>query len=176
MKGALSAAVVASLFFVPGFAVAAELRAEIRQATPNWPGNSLGVVTISDGPNGAIVKTVLNGLPPGPHGFHIHESGSCQPTPANVQPVPVGGAGGHLDPQHTSKHEGPAGNGHLGDLPVLQVADDGGATQTLPAPHIKDVTVLRGKSVVIHIGGDNYSDQPQPLGGGGARIACGVIE
>jgi superoxide dismutase, Cu-Zn family len=28
---------------------------------------------------------------------------------------------------------------------------------------------------MIHAGGDNYADQPQPLGGGGARIACGVI-
>jgi Cu-Zn family superoxide dismutase len=34
----------------------------------------------------------------------------------------------------------------------------------------------RGNELVIHIGGDNYSDQPQPLGGGGARIACGAIE
>ena len=25
-------------------------------------------------------------------------------------------------------------------------------------------------------GGDNYSDQPVPLGGGGARIACGVAK
>ncbi|MBF9200908.1 superoxide dismutase, partial [Acinetobacter baumannii] len=24
--------------------------------------------------------------------------------------------------------------------------------------------------------GDNYSDSPLPLGGGGARIACGVIK
>ena len=29
---------------------------------------------------------------------------------------------------------------------------------------------------MIHAGGDNYSDQPKPNGGGGARIACGVIE
>jgi Cu-Zn family superoxide dismutase len=28
---------------------------------------------------------------------------------------------------------------------------------------------------MIHAGGDNYADQPAPLGGGGARIACGVI-
>ena len=167
---------LASLFLVPGFALAAELRVEIRQATPTGPGDPLGEVTISDGPSGAIVKTALKGLPPGPHGFHIHENGSCQPTIENGQPVPAGGAGGHLDPQHTGKHEGPAGNGHLGDLPVLQVAGDGSATQTLTAPHIKDVGVLHGKSMVIHIGGDNYSDQPQPLGGGGARIACGVIE
>ncbi|MBV8452160.1 MAG: superoxide dismutase, partial [Deltaproteobacteria bacterium] len=26
-----------------------------------------------------------------------------------------------------------------------------------------------------HAGGDNYSDTPLPLGGGGARLACGVI-
>ena len=176
MKGSPFAAVVASFFLVPGFALAAELRVEIRQATPTGPGDSLGTVTIGDGPSGAIVTTALKGLPPGPRGFHIHENGSCQPTTANGQPVPAGGAGGHLDPQHTGKHEGPAGNGHLGDLPVLQVAGDGSATQTLTAPHIKDVAVLRGRSVVIHIGGDNYSDQPQPLGGGGARIGCGVIE
>ena len=28
---------------------------------------------------------------------------------------------------------------------------------------------------MIHSGGDNYSDEPK-LGGGGARVACGVIE
>jgi Cu-Zn family superoxide dismutase len=29
---------------------------------------------------------------------------------------------------------------------------------------------------MIHEGGDNYADEPKPLGGGGARIACGVVE
>src|SRR5438105_14959571 len=144
-----------------GIAAAAELRAEMRQAAPTGPGDALGTVTISDGAGGATIKTALKGLPPGPHGFHIHENGSCQPTTANNQPVPAGAAGAHLDPQHTGKHEGPEGNGHLGDLPALQVAGDGSATQTLTAPHIKDLTTLRGRSVVIHIGGDNYSDQPQ---------------
>jgi Cu-Zn family superoxide dismutase len=28
---------------------------------------------------------------------------------------------------------------------------------------------------MLHAGGDNHSDHPAPLGGGGARIACGVI-
>ena len=28
---------------------------------------------------------------------------------------------------------------------------------------------------MIHDGGDNYADDPKPLGGGGGRIACGVI-
>jgi superoxide dismutase, Cu-Zn family len=155
---------------------AAELRAEMRQATPTGPGEALGTLNIADGPAGAAVKTALKGLPPGPHGFHVHETGSCAPTTANNQPVPAGGAGGHFDPQRTGKHEGPDGAGHLGDLPVLQVAADGSAAADLTAPHIRDVAALRGKAVVIHAGGDHYSDQPAPLGGGGARIACGVLE
>jgi Cu-Zn family superoxide dismutase len=27
----------------------------------------------------------------------------------------------------------------------------------------------------VHAGGDNHSDHPAVLGGGGARVACGVI-
>jgi len=29
---------------------------------------------------------------------------------------------------------------------------------------------------MIHAGSDNYADEPKPLGGGGSRVACGVIE
>jgi hypothetical protein len=35
---------------------------------------------------------------------------------------------------------------------------------------------VKGRSIVIHAGDDNYFDQPAPLGGGGARIACGVAK
>ena len=28
---------------------------------------------------------------------------------------------------------------------------------------------------MVHAGGDNNSDQPEKLGGGGARVACGLI-
>ena len=176
MNGYRIGITAAWLVCVGTVATAAELRVEMHKATPSGPGEALGTVTISDGAGGAVVKTALKGLPPGPHGFHIHENGSCQPTAANNQPVPAGGAGGHFDPQKTGKHEGPQGAGHLGDLPVLTVAPDGSANESLTAPHLKDVASLRGKSVMIHAGGDNYSDQPQPLGGGGARIACGTIE
>ena len=160
-----------------GPAIAAELKAELHKATPTGPGEAIGTVVISDGSGGAAVKTALKGLPPGPHGFHVHQTGSCDPTTsAGGQPTPAGGAGGHFDPQNTGKHEGPQGSGHLGDLPLLDVGGDGAANTTLTAPHIKDVASLKGKAVVIHAGGDNYSDQPQPLGGGGARIACGVLQ
>lgn len=166
----------AGLAWGSGLAVAAEVKADMQKATPTGPGEAIGSVTISDGSGGAAVKTALKGLPPGPHGFHVHQNGSCDPaTPAGGQPTPAGAAGGHYDPQNTGKHEGPQGAGHLGDLPVLDVGADGAANTPLTAPHIKDVAALRGKAVVIHAGGDNYSDQPQPLGGGGGRIACGII-
>jgi Cu-Zn family superoxide dismutase len=157
-------------------AATAELHATMRLATPAGPGDAVGTVTISDSPGGAVFALALKGLPPGVHGFHVHEHGSCAPTVTNGQTVPAGAAGGHLDPAATHKHEGPAGSGHLGDLPALRIAQDGTADQTLTAPRITDIGMLKGRTLMIHAGGDNYSDQPAPLGGGGARIACGVIE
>lgn len=29
---------------------------------------------------------------------------------------------------------------------------------------------------MIHAGGDNHSDHPLPLGGGGGRIVCGIVK
>ena len=85
-------------------------------------------------------------------------------------------AGGHYDPQGTKKHLGPHHKeGHLGDLPVLVVDKDGSASLPGLAPRLK-TSNLNGRSVMIHAGGDNYDDQPAPLGGGGGRIACGVVK
>jgi len=172
----IAIATAGCLVAAAGMAAAAELHAEMRLATPTGTGDAIGTVTIADSAAGATIKTALKGLSPGPHGFHIHEKGSCQPSTANNQPVPAGAAGGHFDPDKSGRHEGPQGSGHLGDLPILQATPDGTANQTLTAPRLKDVAALKGKSVMIHAGGDNYSDQPAPLGGGGARVACGVIE
>ncbi|HAQ86214.1 MAG TPA: superoxide dismutase [Cu-Zn] SodC1, partial [Pseudomonas sp.] len=44
------------------------------------------------------------------------------------------------------------------------------------APRLKSLGDLKGHALMVHEGGDNYSDEPKPLGGGGARVACGVIE
>jgi len=89
--------------------------------------------------------------------------------------VPALAAGGHYDPASTGKHEGPYGNGHLGDLPALYVAADGKATLPVLAPRLK-VSDIKGRSLMIHAGGDNYSDAPALLGGSGARVACGVVK
>ena len=60
-------------------------------------------------------------------------------------------------------------------MPVLFVDADGTASLPTLAPRLK-VKDLHKHSVMIHAGGDNYADQPAPLGGGGPRIACGVID
>jgi Cu-Zn family superoxide dismutase len=176
VKHLFAAAMLAGGLGVATSAHAADLQAEMRLATPTGPGGTIGTVTISEGSGGAVFRIGLKGLPPGTHGFHVHENASCAPGMANGQPVPAGGAGGHLDPAHTGHHEGPTGHGHLGDLPVLTVAQDGAAQESLTAPAIKNLAQVRGHALMIHAGGDNYSDTPAPLGGGGARIACGVIE
>jgi Cu-Zn family superoxide dismutase len=157
-------------------AFAATAFANIYLATPDGRGAAVGSAIFSDSGAGAHVRLSLHGLPPGQHGFHVHSKSSCDPNTKDGQPVPAGAAGGHHDPGLTSHHEGPAGRGHLGDLPYLTVAADGTDTESLDAPRIGDVSSLRGHALVIHAGGDNYADQPAPLGGGGARIACGVIE
>lgn len=123
---------------------------------------------------GLLVVPKLSGLPPGLHGFHIHENGDCGPNGANGQQGPGLAAGGHLDPENTGKHRGPYEPGHLGDLPALYVDEQGRALLPVLAPRLT-VADLHGHALMIHQGGDNYSDIPAPLGGGGPRIACGVI-
>lgn len=158
-----------------GVAAAADLTARMERATPTGPGEAIGTITVSAGAGGAVFKLDLKGLPPGPHGFHVHANNACGPTTVNDAAVPAGAAGGHWDADKTGKHEGPTGHGHGGDLPVLDVGIDGTAKQSLTAPRITEVAALKGHAIVIHAGGDNYSDQPAPLGGGGARLACGII-
>ena len=138
-------------------------------------GAAVGTITLQDSSGGLVLKTDLKGLTPGQHGFHLHANGSCAPAAQNGQMAAGMAAGGHFDPAKTGKHLGPdAMGGHKGDLPVLVVAADGTAKVSLLAPHLKLADVA-GHALMIHAGGDNYSDQPQPLGGGGARIACGVV-
>lgn len=89
--------------------------------------------------------------------------------------VPGLAAGGHYDPANTDFHSGPYGEGHLGDLSLLYADSKGEANSPILAPRVK-VSDLKGRSLMIHAGGDNYSDNPKKLGGGGARMACGVVK
>lgn len=133
-----------------------------------------GKVTIEDTPYGLLLTPDLSGLPAGVHGFHVHQNGSCAAAPNNGVMTAAFAAGGHWDPDKTAVHLGPYANGHKGDLPALYVTADGRATYPVLAPRLK-VADLQGHALMVHAGGDNHSDHPAPLGGGGARMACGVV-
>mgnify|MGYP001591295083 CR=1 FL=1 len=150
------------------------LDVEIHQVTAEGVGAALGTIQLSDTPEGLKLSPTLKNLPGQVHGFHIHEKPSCAPGEKDGKPGAALSAGGHYDPDHTGKHEGPAGQGHKGDLPLLKVDAKGNANEAVVAPRLKlaDVT---GHSLMIHVKGDNYSDTPEKLGGGGARFACGVV-
>ncbi|WP_428946028.1 superoxide dismutase [Cu-Zn] SodC [Pantoea sp. FN060301] len=157
------------------FAHAASEKVDIKLATPQGAGESIGSVTIEETSYGLTFTPDLKALPPGIHGFHVHANGSCEPQTKEGKVVPAGAAGGHLDPQNTGKHLGPYREGHLGDLPALYVTSDGMATYPVLAPRIKKLSEIKGKALMVHVGGDNHADEPKPLGGGGDRLACGVI-
>ncbi|NDI87603.1 superoxide dismutase family protein [Undibacterium crateris] len=137
---------------------------------------SIGYVSIKESEYGLLLTPNLTGLPAGVHGFHIHQNPTCAPLTKDGKSVAALAAGGHWDPNDTKKHGGPYGDGHLGDLPSLFVSGDGTSATQLLAPRIKSVSQIKGRALMVHIGGDNHSDHPMPLGGGGARIACGLIE
>jgi Cu-Zn family superoxide dismutase len=71
-------------------------------------------------------------------------------------------------------HHGPNSDGHRGDMPVLRANATGQVDGAILVPQLK-LEDIKGRAFVIHAGGDNYSDTPLALGGGGARIACGVV-
>jgi Cu-Zn family superoxide dismutase len=148
--------------------IAASARAEdltvtMHMLTQDGTSKDIGTIVIAQTAAGATFILNLHDLPPGAHGFHVHENGICGPTLMNGVRIPGGAAGSHWDPDHTYKHLGPTGQGHMGDLPVLDVGLDGTAKQTLTAPRIMNINALKEHAMIIHAGG-------------GARIACGVIE
>lgn len=156
-------------------AQAASDTVEMHLVTPQGVGQSIGTVKVTETADGLEFAPSLHALPPGEHGFHVHTNGSCQPAMKEGKASAAEAAGGHFDPQHTGKHEGPNGMGHSGDLPLLVVDNDGKATGAVLALRLQTLGQIKGRALMIHLGGDNMSDQPKPLGGGGARYACGVI-
>jgi Cu-Zn family superoxide dismutase len=155
---------------------AADLTVIMRRATSDGTGDSIGTITISSSTGGATFQLDLHGLPPGQHGFHVHENPTCGPILMGGIRIPAGAAGEHLDPDNIGRHTGPLGDGHLGDLPLVEANAGGIAKLSVIAPRIKDVEVLHKRSLIIQTGGDSYSDSPARDGGGSGRFACGVIQ
>jgi len=158
-----------------GYSRADEMIIQVYLVTDQGIGKNIGTVTATDSQYGLILIPQLSDLSLGMHGFHVHQNPDCSHAMKDGKHVAALAAGGHYDPLKTGKHEGPYGKGHLGDLPALYAGADGRATLPVVSPRLK-VSDLKGRSLMIHTGGDNYSDYPEALGGGGARIACGVTK
>lgn len=137
-------------------------------------GEAIGFAHFTQGPIGAIVQIEIKDLPPGKHGMHLHAVGTCD------HHDHFKSASGHInvnEAQHGYLNpQGP----EPGDLPNIFVHDDGTAKLELFLPQIdiKEGKALLldedGSSLMIHEAPDDHFTQP--IGGSGARIACGVIE
>ncbi len=138
----------------------------------NSQGEKVGRATLTQQPAGVRISLQAWKLSPGPHGFHIHAVGKCDP-PSFTS------AGGHFNPDG-KKHglKNPAGP-HAGDLPNLVVGPDGSVSAEVVASEVtlglgKNSLFRRdGSALVIHAAPDD--DTTDPAGNAGARIACGVI-
>jgi Cu-Zn family superoxide dismutase len=166
---------IAMLLLVAGFAMAQDVVVTVNLVSAEGVGKEIGTITAKDTQFGVLLTPNLAGLPPGVHGFHLHENASCEPAKKDEKMTAAQAAGAHLDPGKTAKHEGPYAAGHVGDLPPLYAGADGNVTTPVLAPRLK-AKDLKGHALMIHAGGDNFSDKPEALGGGGARIACGVVK
>lgn len=160
---------------VMGTAHAASLNVPMSLVSTDGAPQAIGIVRVSETPYGLLFTPDLKALPAGVHGFHVHENGSCEARTKDGVKVAALAAGGHFDPQQTGKHLGPYGDGHLGDLPALYVTAEGIADYPVLTSRLKSLAEIKGRALMIHAGSDNHSDMPKPLGGGGDRVACGVI-
>ena len=139
----------------------------------NAQGKKVGKAVFSDSAQGLLLSLDVQGLPPGIHAMHIHDTGQCDPPQFKS-------AGPHFNPDG-KKHgvQNPEGY-HAGDLPNVAVGGHGiGKLNALlpeltlsKGPH----AILKpgGTSLVIHASPDD--GKTDPSGNSGDRIACGVIK
>jgi superoxide dismutase, Cu-Zn family len=160
------------LLIATGVAIAQQLSVDINRISESGVGDKIGTILVKEGKGGVTFKVSAKGVPKGPHGFHVHDKGDCGAASKDGKMMAGLAAGPHYDPAGTKSHKGPKGDGHKGDLPVLN-ATKKGITQTVTAPQLK-LADIRGRALMIHEGGDNYTDTPEN-GGGAGRIACGVV-
>ena len=139
----------------------------------NTKGVKIGTVNLEETDAGVRISLEASDLPPGIHGFHIHETASC------VAPT-FETAGGHFNPTKASHGMNHEGGPHAGDLPNIEVGKDGTIKEEIIAKHVTLKTHQEnslfdsdGSALVIHAKADD--NKSQPAGNAGDRIACGVI-
>lgn len=137
--------------------------------TPTSNSNANGTLTLRELSDGRVEATVnLTGVPPGVHGFHIHEKGDCGDN-GNA-------AGGHYNPTNTPHGAPNAAAHHAGDFGNVTADASGKVSET---KILEGITVTEGPStavghaVILHANPDDLTTQPS--GNAGPRIACGIV-
>lgn len=136
-------------------------------------GAQVGRATLTQTPHGVLLHVELHDLPAGPHAFHIHETGACEPT--------FEAAGGHYAPEEHAHGYLMEEGYHAGDMPNIFVPESGDLTFEVLNRHValdpeasNTLFDSDGSALIVHSGPDDYKSQPS--GDAGDRIACGVIE
>ena len=136
-------------------------------------GNRVGTIVLEETPAGLLIKADVEGLPPGEHGFHLHETGVCNAAEKFAT------AGGHFAPRSNAHGLMDSAGPHAGDMPNQFAAADGKLrahvlnTQVSLGPGVGSLMDNDGTALVIHAGADDYASQPS--GAAGDRLACAVL-
>jgi Cu-Zn family superoxide dismutase len=136
---------------------------------PTSGNTAAGTVTFRDLGNGKVmVDAKLTGVPPGIHGFHVHELGACGDNGNAAGPHFNASSAAHGAPSSLAHHNGDFGN--------VEADTNGNVTVSR---EVTGVTVssgalsVVGRAVILHANPDDFVTQP--TGNAGARIACGVV-
>jgi Cu-Zn family superoxide dismutase len=135
---------------------------------PTAKSKARGVIRFVQKGKKVEISGEITGLEPGEHAFHIHEFGDCSDLEAKS-------AGGHFNPTNKMHGAPEAEERHVGDLGNIKVDDSGKAVikMTDSVISLRGKESIIGRSVIIHVGKDDF--KTQPTGNAGDRAACGVI-
>ena len=169
MKRVLIGILALTVFCFPSQLRAATANAVIQGTEEN--SSLAGSARFQDTDDGLQIEAQIFGAPPGLHGIHIHENGSCDDK-GNA-------AGGHFNPRG-AKHGFLITDGldgaHAGDLGNIEIDENGEGTLYLVAPGLtvsEGEQAVAGRAIIFH---EKKDDFRQPTGNAGGRIGCGVIK
>jgi superoxide dismutase, Cu-Zn family len=140
----------------------------------NPDGKPIGSATLTETPTGVLISVELSSLPPGVHGFHVHEIGRCDPASGFES------AGGHYNPGAARHGYLVEGGPHAGDMPNQTVEQDGKLKAEVFNPSVMFTSGRAplfdqdGSALVVHATADDHRSQPS--GNAGSRLACAVIQ
>jgi len=158
---------------IPSWLIPAEVDALSAKAEFRNPeGGVVGRAELVEAPYGVMIAVEVSELPPGRHGFHIHEAGRCDPPD-------FGSAGGHFNPRGKRHGLMTVDGPHVGDLPNLVAGPDGTVRAEFYLTHAtlgagsNSLFHPNGTALVIHADPDD--GRTDRSGHAGPRIACAVI-